>query len=334
MIKISYIVPIYNAEKHLRACIESILAQKNEDIELILVNDGSTDSSPEICDEYGEQDSRVIVIHQTNSGVSVARNRGLSAASGEYIRFVDSDDKICTDCEAALVENCRADWITAGAVILDGTDRVLRRIESAVLGELKTDEILLRMDSSLKQITLHYVWNHFYKRERIVQWNLMFDESLSLGEDFLFNISYFKRCTQVKYISDCIYCYYKREISSLSGVFKKDELERRRRMDGEFLSLYDSKELFEKKKNDISIMIGAIAYASLLKIQHPLPKRAYKEKICFLKEMLNSEYYDYILSCLAFWNRKGMTKRLATMLIKRRCVKAFYMLCKIKYWFT
>ena len=93
---LSIIVPVYNVEKYLARCIDSILAQTFTDFELILVDDGSTDNSGEICDEYAGKDPRIIVIHKENGGVSSARNHGLDIARGEYITFVDSDDQIGT----------------------------------------------------------------------------------------------------------------------------------------------------------------------------------------------------------------------------------------------
>ena len=97
MPKISVIVPVYNVEKYLRKCIESILNQTFREFELILVDDGSTDSSGKICDEYALKDSRIKVIHKENGGASSARNAGLDVAKGEYIGFVDSDDWIEMD---------------------------------------------------------------------------------------------------------------------------------------------------------------------------------------------------------------------------------------------
>ena len=92
--KVSIIVPIYNSEKYMNKCIESILNQTLTEIEIILVNDGSTDNSGKIIDNYAKKDNRIKVIHQQNSGPSVARNKGISTAKGKYIGFVDSDDYI------------------------------------------------------------------------------------------------------------------------------------------------------------------------------------------------------------------------------------------------
>lgn len=94
MPKVSVIVPVYNVENYIRKCLDSIISQTLKDIEIILVDDGSEDNSGKICDEYAEKDSRIIVIHQKNNGLSNARNTGLNIASGEYIGFVDSDDYI------------------------------------------------------------------------------------------------------------------------------------------------------------------------------------------------------------------------------------------------
>lgn len=104
MPKVSVIVPVYNAEKYLRECVDSILGQTLADLELILVDDGSTDSSPAICDRYAEQDARVQVIHKPNGRTASARNAGLRAASGEYVAFVDSDDWISPEMYKKMLE--------------------------------------------------------------------------------------------------------------------------------------------------------------------------------------------------------------------------------------
>lgn len=106
---ISIIVPIYNAEKYLKKCVNSIITQTYKNIEIILVDDGSTDFSPRICDEFAELDNRIVVIHKKNEGVSVARNFGLDIAKGDYIGFVDSDDYIDPDMYRILFERILED---------------------------------------------------------------------------------------------------------------------------------------------------------------------------------------------------------------------------------
>ncbi len=113
-LKISVIVPAYNAEKTLHRCVDSILAQTFEDFELILVDDGSKDSSGRICDEYAAKDSRIRVVHKSNGGVSSARNAGLDIASGEYVAFIDSDDYIDNDYLLSFTRY-NADLIVSGA---------------------------------------------------------------------------------------------------------------------------------------------------------------------------------------------------------------------------
>lgn len=101
--KISIIVPVYNVEKYLSQCIESIINQNHKNIEIILVNDGSTDKSGDICDKYSLKDNRIKVIHKKNEGVSIARNTGLKVATGEYIAFVDGDDLVDKDIYTRLI---------------------------------------------------------------------------------------------------------------------------------------------------------------------------------------------------------------------------------------
>ena len=96
MKKVSVIVPVFNVEKYLKQCIESILSQTYRNLEILLIDDGSTDSSGIICDQYGEKDQRVKVVHKKNGGLSSARNMGIDAATGAYIAFVDSDDSVCS----------------------------------------------------------------------------------------------------------------------------------------------------------------------------------------------------------------------------------------------
>ena len=117
MAKVSVIVPVYNVEKYLDRCMQSLLNQTLKDIEIIMVDDGSPDNCPKMCDDYAKQDSRVKVIHKKNAGLGLARNSGLEVATGEYVAFVDSDDFTDVDAYRSLYENAQkrnADVVYAG----------------------------------------------------------------------------------------------------------------------------------------------------------------------------------------------------------------------------
>lgn len=108
MVKLSIIVPVYNVEKYLSQCIDSVINQNFKDLELLLINDGSTDNSDKICDNYAKIDSRIKVIHKTNSGLSDARNTGIKESSGEYLIFIDSDDFLCDNCLEVVAEQLQS----------------------------------------------------------------------------------------------------------------------------------------------------------------------------------------------------------------------------------
>lgn len=118
-VKVSVVVPVYNVEKYLRECVDSVLAQTMQNFEIILVDDGATDSSGVICDEYGEKDPRIRVIHQPNGGLSAARNTGLDVARGDYVYFLDSDDYLAANTLERLCD--KADQEQADVVFFDAT---------------------------------------------------------------------------------------------------------------------------------------------------------------------------------------------------------------------
>lgn len=163
--KISIVVPIYKVEKYLNKCIDSILSQTFSDFELILVDDGSPDNCPEICDEYAKKDERIKVIHKENGGLSDARNAGIKAASGEYIGLIDSDDYIASDMYEDLYRNaCEndADISVCGAVV------VAENQEAEFLKETKT--VVMSNKEALEQMIYNHLfevnaWNKLYKKD-------------------------------------------------------------------------------------------------------------------------------------------------------------------------
>lgn len=211
--KISVIVPVYNSEDYLATCVESILSQTYEELEIILINDGSTDNSGTICDNFAKRDSRVKVFHQENKGVSNARNRGLDIASGEFITFVDSDDTLECDMYETLINlalKYKADVAHCGyrKMFFDGTSK-------AVLG---TGVLLLQDGIEISKCILKGEYftgslcTKLYRRELFN--DLRFQTNLKINEDLLINIQIFRKNTVGVFWDMPKYYYYERAKSA------------------------------------------------------------------------------------------------------------------------
>jgi len=220
---ISVIVPVYNAEKTLKDTLRSVLSQKYNNIELICVNDGSTDQSLEILNRIAKFDNRVVIINQSNQGPAKARNNGLDRAHGKYISFVDSDDCLSIDAYKSLVyiaETSNADIVVFGGKAMPNKDVpewIQRRLESSnaeYIGNTAVQTALFHEPSSRP-----FLWLHFIKRELIENNHLRMDESLDLGEDQVFQFNYFIKAEKVVFTKGKFYTYYWNNSSSLMGKY-------------------------------------------------------------------------------------------------------------------
>lgn len=201
---LSIIVPVYNTEKYLSECIDSILEQSYGDFELILVDDGSKDASFEICKLYQQKDARVKVYHKENSGVSAARNFGLSVARGEYISFCDSDDVLKPQLYEMLLDALKkhhVDRVCGGYEYLYPDGHRLYCKGRKADGIYKREELLPSMidDGTLSGFLFSGVNNSIFKKCIIDSNHLMFDETIKYNEDSLFSFQYAVH-------SNCLYC--------------------------------------------------------------------------------------------------------------------------------
>ena len=165
---ISIIVPIYNVEKYLNQCIQSIVKQTYKNLEIILIDDGSTDKSPELCDEWATNDKRIKVIHQKNQGAAMAKNQGLESATGELIAFVDSDDCIKIDMYERLyklLKEKQCDIVECGYQCFENniTDEKITKNRLEICNNEKAIEYLID-NSLMKQV----VWNKLYRKEYMI----------------------------------------------------------------------------------------------------------------------------------------------------------------------
>lgn len=202
MPKVSIIVPVYNTEQDLPRCIDSILAQTFTDFELILVNDGSTDNSGAICDEYAQKDSRIIVLHKKNEGVSSARNLGIKASSGEYITFVDSDDMIPSS--YLLNFSLESDFGICGIRLFGANELTISPNEKRI----ESSEIIQFIIKEYDKLYFSTIAAKIFKSNIIFQNNLEFDTKLKFGEDTHFVYNYLLLCNNISLHSQNLYYYY------------------------------------------------------------------------------------------------------------------------------
>lgn len=206
---ISVIVPVYKVEEYLPACIDSILAQTYQNLEIILVDDGSPDNCPAICDEYAKKDSRICVIHKENGGLSDARNAGLNRCRGEYISFIDSDDTISKN----WIENLQCvikdfDFVIAGVTYVNN-EKIFSQIP-------EHNNFLYLLSSSL----FGYCWNKLYKRKAIG--NQRFIEVQR--EDIIFNLQLIANNCRYTTVDESGYLYLQRNNSLLHSISVTDNI--------------------------------------------------------------------------------------------------------------
>lgn len=208
---VSIIVPVYNAERTIRRCIESILSQEYSDFELLLVNDGSTDHSGAICEEYAARDSRIQVFHKENTGVSATRNLALDRAAGTYLQFLDSDDWITPDATKSLVramESGPCDMVVSDFYRVVG-DRLSQKGHIDEDGLLTREEYAAHMMENPADFYYGVLWNKLYRRSIVEAHHLRMNTEITWCEDFMFNLEYIRWAEAFRAIQIPIYYYVK-----------------------------------------------------------------------------------------------------------------------------
>ncbi len=215
MPKFSIIVPIYKIENYIEKCIDSILAQSFDDFELILVDDGSPDKCPQICDEYEKKDNRIKVIHKQNGGLSSARNAGLDVATGEYCWMIDGDDYISLDALRKVsfyADGCVDIIRVQYAPFKDGDTAVFVSDIKGVtfIGKADKKQICSLASKACSTRLLTFVWRNIYKREFLQNNALRFIPDLCYAEDSAFNMEAYMKADEIYFAEDCVYAYCSR----------------------------------------------------------------------------------------------------------------------------
>lgn len=215
---ISVIVPIYRVEDYIYKCVDSIINQTYKNLEVILVDDGSPDKCPEICDEYALKDNRIKVVHKKNGGLSDARNAGMPYAKGEYIGFVDSDDSLMPnfyECLYNIMAENDADIVECGIVLVDEDGKALRE------RKCKDKIMVLDKKEALKELILEKevyqtVWNKLYKKEVIN--NILFEKGKYHEDDF-WTYQVFDNAQKVVITNEVLYKYLQRSQSIMGAGY-------------------------------------------------------------------------------------------------------------------
>jgi glycosyltransferase involved in cell wall biosynthesis len=287
--EVSIIIPCYNIERHLPKCIDSVLNQTYSNFELLLLNDGSSDNTLQICEEFKAKDSRVRVFSHQNKGVSYTRNRGIDLTKGESIMFIDGDDFVKPDYVEILsgaFENLN--WTICGMIKIperkdDNSKKTLEFIKSNSTQDLNVDDFMRLIEFHL----FSSPYCKIYSKHLIDKYNIRFDESLSYQEDLLFNINYSQYIDKVIILDYYGYYYVEHKISSTRRFHKNFD---------HINILYNNLNNLVFNKKDKMILQEFVFQTSLRKISNIFHKDSFrknKDKLFELKETLDSNYFKF-----------------------------------------
>lgn len=287
--KISVIIPVYNVEKYLKRCLDSVINQTYKNLEIILIDDGSTDKSGNICDEYAAKDKRIIVIHKENGGLSDARNKGLDICTGDYISFIDSDDWIENGFYEYVVNNVKDnDLLIFDYYITNGKNSKWIKYKNAEV-ELSKEKCLIELAKAKLQ---SYTCNKIYKLDLFD--NIRFPKGRNYEDQAIIHLI-IDKCNKIRYYDKAFYYYYQ----NLNGITHTVNYKNYR----DFLYVNILRGRFLKKKYPeiyeyhLNYIYSAIAKLCWLYFN----KKEYKIRYIFLKKIvlkkLKNNLFNYKISC-------------------------------------
>lgn len=297
MTKFSIIVPVYNVEKYLAECLESLIHQTYENIEIVCVNDGSTDNSQKILDEYAAKDKRIIVIKQQNAGLSAARNTGISNATGDYLCYVDSDDTIELNACAILARQIQ---ITHADILVFGIKDMLPAPKDEWYEKVSSPKSAWFSPFSSWTILYEngaypYACRNCFRRSMLQRNNLTFDESVKYGEDIVYQFSVFPFANRIQFIPDKLYLYRRLRSDSLTRNMNDDtfvKLSNHINMMQHIYSFWEKNGFNEKFGFDLTCWILNFIVPDFKRIDAENRKTAAKKMLEVLPKM--DEYFCYM----------------------------------------
>lgn len=331
---ISIIVPVYNVEKYLRQCLDSLINQTYKNIEIIIVDDGSTDNSGKICDEYEKKYKQIKVIHKKNEGLGFARNTGLENIHGEYVTFVDSDDYVDNNLIEELYKNMttqKVDMCKSGFKRIDDNHNILytRKYDSYRYNEKEAKNLFLpRLIGSLpdkKDSIEMCVCGVLYKAAPILEHNIKFpSERVLISEDMFFNIEYIQYVDSICTIDYTGY-NYRYNPSSLTKKYRKDRFEA-----SKYFYIELKKKLISLGYDDMTMLRLSRLFFTYIKIclsqeKSKISNKKYKDSIKTIYEICNDSVVKDVIDNYPI-NKLGLKQKIFLYLVKHKYIRIIYIL--------
>ncbi|AQS18261.1 glycosyltransferase family 2 protein [Clostridium beijerinckii] len=313
--KVSVIIPVYNVEKYLCQCMNSVLEQKYENLEIILVDDGSIDASLSICNEYSKKDLRVRVFHQKNKGVSSARNLAMQYMTGEYVVFIDSDDYINNEYIKYLIDSINkyveCEMVSCGFAKVDENGKKVECKENLAIDKIFDAENYMKYLFEPKEIGYQgYLWNKIFFVKLIKTNKLTFNEQIFYNEDRLFLFKYLLYCNHV-YISDKILYFYRQHYFSAMAQMNHNFSYK---ILTEIDAFREMKKLLQDKR-DILIYLIISEFYSAINLRKLMP---YSEKVEWINKIIYRNFLDIIFN------------NSVSLIMKLSCIKNYLKLILLK----
>ncbi|MCU9612327.1 glycosyltransferase family 2 protein [Caldibacillus lycopersici] len=317
--KISIVVPVYNAEEYLEVCFRSIIKQTFFNWELLVVNDGSTDSSCEICEYFSNKDKRIKIIQSNNQGPGIARNIGMSYATGDYLMFMDSDDYLEHN-SLELLEKIASNTEAEIIFYPNYTDKMEDEKYKVVKdNHLKDMEFLSNSDfvNSYRLLYehgyLHPVWNKLYKLSFIHLCNAIFPSGINVSEDYIFNIQLYKHLQKGVVLSVPLYHYVSRNSGSITSSFNNERFNSSKKVylySKKFFEDWNEAELIHVNNEFITNI--NVCINNLFNDDCKLSRR---EKFAVIQKIINDKF---VKDCSYSSNLKGLRNRLTAFLVRNK----------------
>lgn len=338
MVKISIIIPVYNVENYIERCIDSVLNQTISDFEVIIINDGSTDKSGQICDEYMKKDKRIKVYHIENSGASRARNIGIKKSNGKYIAFIDSDDYIKENMYENLVNIADKENLDVVICNYNTVDKI-----GNIIGEPRHSipcDVVLQKKGIYNHILKEYyggnivgvysLWNKLFNREIIINNNILINEELYMGEDLWFNFDVYLNANKIKAIEDVYYYYELENPNSIMKMNKPDLVDSWIYTLEKLLNINDELFNFDIDYNKFYRQFITNVSYYIIKV---LNSNDYtkKQKSEIINKILNNQFYKNSVKYDKYVNKKVKLLNIGCKINANLFTKCTYKICSLVY---